>query len=45
MNGDAATDFKNNTWAAKAKQQTLQHAKWFVKIMTTLAFVFMILIN
>jgi hypothetical protein len=27
MNGEAANDYKNNTWAAKAKQMTLQHAK------------------
>lgn len=32
LNGDAATDYKNNTWAAKAKQITLQFAKgWFMK--------------
>lgn len=27
MNGEAANDYKNNTWAAKAKQMTLQYAK------------------
>lgn len=33
MNNQAAQDYKNGTWAAKAKQLTLQHAKWFVKFM------------
>lgn len=27
MNGEAATDYKNGTWAAKAKQITQQYAK------------------
>ena len=33
MNNQAAQDYKNGTWAAKAKQLTQQHAKWFVKLM------------
>lgn len=27
MNNQAAQDYKNGAWAAKAKQLTLQHAK------------------
>ena len=27
MNGDAAQDYKNNSWFAKAKASTMQYAK------------------
>jgi hypothetical protein len=30
MNGDAANDYKNGVWFAKAKQSTDQYAKWFM---------------
>ena len=29
MNNEAAADYKNGTWAAKAKQMTQTYAKWF----------------
>lgn len=38
MNNQAAQDYKNGAWAAKAKQLTLQHAKWFVKFMIYVKF-------
>ena len=28
MNAEAANDYKNGTWEAKAKQTTQQYAKW-----------------
>lgn len=38
MNNQAAQDYKNGTWAAKAKQMTVQHAKWFVQFMIYVIF-------
>jgi len=32
MNPEAANDYKNKTWEAKAKQTTAQYAKWFINI-------------
>ena len=30
LNNNAAQDYKNGTWFAKAKQITDQHAKWMI---------------
>ena len=34
LNQEAAKDYSNGSWQAKAKQITQQYAKWYVEIMS-----------